>query len=143
MTDIELRELDCWIAEHFMGWRRLNLEDSKAPSWEVLPKSAEMAAYPYARVVTWESTSFSDAFQPSSLPAAFALVKREIERRGWEWDTTYERQTEHLKAAYLFRIHTLGTTEIPLFIIRYAESEELAGCIAVKVAVEVSQNESL
>lgn len=140
MTDIELRELDCWIAEHFMGWRRLNPEDSKAPSWDVLPKPGEIEAYPYARAVTWESTSFSDAFQPSSLSAAFALVKREIERRGWEWNSKYSCEEALLSTPHIFTIYAsaFDDTGFRRSLIKSAITEELAGCLAVKAAVEAS-----
>jgi len=62
-------------------------------------------------------------------PNAFALVKCEIERRGWSWACSFGAIESN---RYAFAItdlenHTSG---------RFAESEELAGCLAVKAALE-------
>lgn len=124
MTASELRELDAWIEEHLFGREVVVLEREDLPTIYKFKLELE---YEYVPVHAY-STSV----------VAFALVKREIERRGWEWACAYERPTEHLKSAYTFTVYVIREpeTNAPTCYDKLAASEELAGCLAVKAAVE-------
>lgn len=118
MNETELlRELDAWIADHFLVWRRL--EDFTPP-------------------IAWVNTNGdvvnANIFRPTILPSAFSMVKREIERRKWTWHLdAYWFDKLHGGMGYQFIIY--GEDEQPIAKI-YSDSEELAGCLAVKMAIE-------
>lgn len=116
-------QLDDWIAEKFMGWKPLDFGDLQIIGWEMKD----------GKVMTWEPTSFG-SFKPSADPAAFALVKREIERRGWNWSShSYPILKQSGKPSYFFEI---CNDNFSLAIESWGETEELAGCLAVKAAIE-------
>lgn len=119
MTDPDLRELDGWIAVHFFGLT-------------ICPGEYDHILTEYNQVLLAPSYS--------SNPSAFALVKREIEWRGWEWACAYERKTEHLNSACVFTVYVIREpeTNAPICYDKLAASEELAGCLAVKAVVEGS-----
>lgn len=113
MTDSDLRELDGWIAEKFMGWQR-----DQSGGWFMT-----------------SGRPSSDVPRYSTNSSAFSLVKREIERRGWDWLVEYAREAWPTFGFYVYTNPKRGAEHTW---IGKADSEELAGCLAVKAAVEGS-----
>lgn len=117
MDENELHELDAWIAEHLYGKSITDIEDY----------------------------DIAETFKPSSDPTDFADVKREITKKGWNWESkaiwVRELTDEPDSVFYLFRIYK-PQDEIPTRTSHYilighagAKSEELAGCRAVQFAM--------
>ena len=110
MTEQELQKLNEWIARQ-LGWQRTEVDNWIKP---IDDATIECMLTP-----------------PDFLsPARFAEVKREIERRGWDWSCRY--------------LHGMGQGERYGFSVdrdgmdyfRLADTEELAGCLAFRQAVE-------
>jgi hypothetical protein len=119
-SDIEKaqRWLDAWIAEHGMGWK------DRDGVW-VEPDSTVMY---FPSVKDWN---------PTVNPAHFADVKREIERRGWSWQAY---SPTHSNGYFRFAIYAAPDRALAQTIRKIgeeiAETEEIAGCLAFKQAVE-------
>lgn len=76
-------------------------------------------------------------------PNEFATVKREIERRGWSWGSACYALTRHVESRYFFWItDDSDNMKSRLISEARAESEELAGCLALKAALQVSDEDS-
>ena len=73
MTNDEYQKLDAWIAEHGFGIRVEYDSDG-----EPYNADSKMGNLP----ISWIHV-YSDC------PTAFGLIKREIERRGWDWGVGY------------------------------------------------------
>ena len=72
--------------------------------------------------------------QYDSDPARFAEVKRKIERRGWEWISRYVPLADDEDGErHLFVIPGHGFV--------WSTSEELAGCLAFKAAIEATHDQ--
>ena len=60
MTDKELRELDAWIAEHVMGWRKVGLLANFIAGTFLCNTSADCLAHDWkkeSRISTWKPTT--------------------------------------------------------------------------------------
>jgi len=114
MTDEEFRKLDAWIAEHGFGICVKYDRDGEPYNADgIIGDQIISWVHPYSRH-----------------PMAFTLIQREIERRGWDWGIGYHKSRPRAKR-YDFLIYMddeqLGH--------EYAETEELAGCLAFKAAI--------
>lgn len=120
MTEQEMRELDVWLAENVFG---IEVEYGTDGPYE---RETGMSVWFYTQ-----------------LPQLFAAVKREIEQREWRWGGE-----SHPDGWYWFRIWKEEATDDPLQVSvtmlgkRYERSEELAGCLAFKAAVEAMDDKN-
>lgn len=117
-------ELDIWIAEHVFDFHY----DEELQSWCGRDEGGERFLV--------QSVAFTSE--------EFARVKREIARRGWIWQVISPVRGQ----VYSFAIydpsgnvtHDLDGKAVAgarTLAVEHAETEELAGCCAFKVAVEV------
>ena len=114
--DERLCELDEWLAVNVFGWTQIGRTWSK--SWKAGQETRLMPpAY------TRDPRSFQD-------------IKREIERRGWSW----QAQSPIGGAYYRFAIFAAKEHDLAPYVPKIGEgvgeSEEIAGCLAFKAAVE-------
>lgn len=66
-SEKELRELDAWIAEHVMGWRRIN-------DIQRLSKSGEFFLHAAEGPFVHERQNYIKKFSPTTDPAAAMMV---------------------------------------------------------------------
>jgi len=128
MTEQEMRELDTWIAEYGFGLEY----DAELRSWCGRNEEGERFLI--------QSIAFTSG--------EFPRVKREIERCGWIWQAAYCLGGGHDFAIFDpdgSVVHSLDgkETEVArILAVEHAETEELAGCLAFKAAVEATDGET-
>ena len=121
MDEQELRELDAWLAEHVFGWSHLN-ETALGALIGHNPKTGLPCDVP-----KWTKKDFAE-------------VKREIERRGWEWRSEVKLWISSYR--FVFQIFGAPTEEEyggfyhEMIGFAHAATEESAGCLALKKAIE-------
>lgn len=125
MTDSDLRELDGWIAEHLFKGERISICYADDHSMDDFSWCYD------CRKLVDDAEQVARRF--SSNPTAFSLVKREMERRGWDWELLSSGGVppeKRFRFVVALKVHSRVSIKIG-----EAASEELAGCLAVKAAV--------
>jgi len=135
MGDVNLREFDAWIAEHVFGHQLKYIDAPISQNVYVfyLVRKPASEENEWTEEEDWWEVPFY-----SAQPVDFALIKRGIEKRWWGWDVSRENGP---KASFRFTVHV--PQGMPGQYCRefkgYANTEELAGCLALKEAVKATE----
>lgn len=119
------KELDKWILENVFGWTDVEWKGAGGNAISTWPAGWIGRSPEDQQFKRYSEGGFC------AKPEQFARVKREIEKRGWDWGAGY-RRSQLLEYRYRFLIYYSGVQLGD----GYAETEEMAGCVAVKEAIE-------
>lgn len=126
MTEQEMRELDAWILLN-IGWTEVEWKEAGGD-----------------RGLHWPSGFYGNGPEGKSYsqggfcldPLALAEIKREISRRGWRWESSYLgtriADSGLFDKPYSFAV-LIDSGQVSCEV---AETEELAGCLAFREAIE-------
>lgn len=125
------RELDAWLAEHAMGWKRWQMEVHPKLGCCLFPPECNFTSN---WILALADTPFNlhtcfgppyQPFEPSTDPfASDALLDRMVEL-GWEYSTNCRRSIFLGKVIHKVQFTRVGCTEV------YVETADKRECIAL------------